>query len=259
MTHNDSILESKLYEWIQKTGFPLEMDVASAFRKVEFDVRQAGIFVDRETNKGRELDVVASDPDSFGIIEVSFVIECKASSNPWVVLTSEDALARFNRIFAFGVLSKDAMAAVVSRQPGKSPWFAKHVSRSDRCGYGLRQAFAGNNDSAYSAAMSAIKGCHDLARRDLGDIPRLTFTFPVIVIDAPLYECSMDNNGELLLSAVDESEFLFSARIPDAVSTCVKIVQRGHLPAFASRMKTLARDTRIEFAKEEQDAFGRLI
>ena len=86
------MLKNKVLDWIKKTGFPLEMEAASAFRSAGFGVRQSFTYTDPQSEKGREIDVLAQDPDWMGVIEISFVLECKASSKPWVVLTSEDAL-----------------------------------------------------------------------------------------------------------------------------------------------------------------------
>lgn len=56
-------MRSKVLEWINKSGFPLEMESAKAFRKAGFDVRQSATLLDLEERKGREIDVLASDPD----------------------------------------------------------------------------------------------------------------------------------------------------------------------------------------------------
>jgi hypothetical protein len=257
--HDDQGLESKVRKWVLQTGFPLEMEAASAFRNAGFEVRQSGTFVDLESNKGREIDVVASDPDWIGIVNISFVIECKASPNPWVVLASQDALANFNRIFAFSILSPDALEACVSRIHGSFSTIKRYIMRPNQGGYGLRQAFGKGDDAAYTAAMSAIKGCHDLARKGSGDFPALTFAFPVIVVDAPLFECTRKDDGKIELSRVQASEFLFSAHVPEPVSTCVKVVHREHLPKFASEMKQLANAIRQEFKKEEETAIRRQV
>lgn len=94
---------TKVLEWLQKTGFPLEMYAASTFRGAGFDVRQSATYADPDCAKGREIDVLAQDPDVLGLVEISFVVECKASLNPWVVLTSDDALSNYNRLFAFAI------------------------------------------------------------------------------------------------------------------------------------------------------------
>jgi hypothetical protein len=257
--HGEQDLESKMRRWLLQTGFPLEMEAASVFRNSGFEVRQSGTFVDLESKKGREIDVVASDPDLIGIVNISFVIECKASPNPWIVLASQDALANFNRLFAFSVLSPDALEACASRLRLSCSAIERYLMRPDKGGYGFRQAFGKGDDAAYTAAMAAIKGCHDLARKGDGDFPVFTFTFPVIVVDAPLFECSRKDDGEIELTRVKVSEFLFSAHVPERVSTCVKVVHREHLPTFASEMKQLADAIRLEFKKEEAMVIGRRI
>jgi len=104
------VLTEKIIEWLKTTGFPLEMEAASAFRAAGFDVRQSATFPDPQSDKGREIDVLAQDPDIIGVIEISFVIECKSSSKPWVVFTSDDALSGYNKLLALGSLQN---------QPGK--------------------------------------------------------------------------------------------------------------------------------------------
>jgi len=79
--HDEQGLNNKVIKWLRETGFPLEMEAAATFRNAGFKVRQSGIFRDPESNKGREIYVVASDPDIIGVIDISFVIECKAAQN----------------------------------------------------------------------------------------------------------------------------------------------------------------------------------
>jgi hypothetical protein len=59
-------------EWLEGEGFPLEMRVAAAFRKTGFDVRQSSFYMDPESGKGREIDVIATDPDYIGLVEIHF-------------------------------------------------------------------------------------------------------------------------------------------------------------------------------------------
>ena len=56
---------------------------------------------------------------------------------------------------------------------------------------------------------------------------------PFIVIDSPLFECSRKQDGELELIEVSNSEFLFSAHIPDYIGCSVKVITKEHLPDFA--------------------------
>ncbi|WP_144030063.1 hypothetical protein [Burkholderia sp. AU16741] len=258
MEHDEQGLNNKVIKWLRETGFPLEMEAAAAFRNAGFEVRQSGTFRDPESNKGREIDVLASDPDIIGVIDISFVIECKATQKPWIVLTAQDALGNFNRMTAFSVLSRDARKALASRFPGLPPELRKYIKRSNKGGYGLRQALGNGDDVAYAAAMSALKGCHDLASKTSTHFPTLTFAFPIIVVDAPLFECSRQDDGEITIERVEISEFLFSAHIPDRLDACIRVVSREKLVEFAREMKKLADVLRREFKKEEDDAFKRL-
>lgn len=248
------MLTEKVLEWLKTTGFPLEMEAASAFRTAGFDVRQSAIFPDPQSDKGREIDVLAQDPDFIGVVEISFVIECKSSSKPWVVFTSDDALSGYNRLSAFGIISSAARNALAERIG--EPLWERYISRPERGGYGFRQALGKESDPAYTAAIGAMKACHGIAQdRVASSIPRLAFAFPIIVIDSPLYECSRKHDGELKLVEVSNSEFLFSAHIPDSIGCCIKVVTREYLPEFAKWAKVLADSIRKQLKDEEVNAF----
>lgn len=249
------MLPEKIIEWLKTTGFPLEMEAASAFRKAGFDVRQSATFPDPQSDKGREIDVLAEDPDYLGVIEISFIIECKSSSKPWVVFTSDDALSNYNRLFAFGVTSSAARSVLADRFTDL-PLLSPYIKRPQRGGYGFRQALGKESDPAYTAAIGVLKACHGVAQdRSSGSIPRFAFAFPVIVIDSPLFECSLMESGELDLKEVKSSEFLFSAHIPDHIGCCIKVITKENLSAFAGWAKKLAGIIREELKNEEANAF----
>lgn len=45
--------------WLDKTGYPLEMSVASTMRQSGFEVRQASMYVEPGSEKARDIDVHA--------------------------------------------------------------------------------------------------------------------------------------------------------------------------------------------------------
>lgn len=124
------MLVKQITDWLNKTGFPLEMEAASAFRDAGFDVRQSATYADPQSDKGREIDVLAMDPDLIGIIDISFVVECKSSTKPWVVFTSDDALRNYNRLFAFirpamcltSLLRRSSLATTTIRPSFEARW-----------------------------------------------------------------------------------------------------------------------------------------
>lgn len=250
----ENVVREKVIEWINRSGFPLEMESARAFRNAGFDVRQSASHLDPEEKKGREIDVLAADPDWLGVVEIYFVLECKSSDKPWVVLAADNALSNYNRAHAFSVVSREAKAAIFSswRKGGE---FKQLLDKSSRCGYGFRQALGGQNDKAYSAAISVLKACAGLvADRHDSNIPRYAFAFPVIVVDTPVFECSLNSDGELNLEEVQESEFLFSAHVPFEISSCIKVVKKDHLNVFADRAKKIATTIREAMMEYESKA-----
>ncbi len=210
-------------DWLEAQGFTLEMRTASAFRAAGFVVRQSSHYIDPETGKGREIDVVASDPNHLGVVDITFIIECKSIKKPWVLLCSPDTVAGYNRFFAFGVLSDktiEAMAARVTELVDKLPWLKK-----DRLvGYGVRQALSGS-DVAYTAGIAVAKACDSWVRRPGKHyVPPYIAAFPVIVVDGPLLQCSLGDDESIEISEVDEGEWLFLAKLPRYFGTCIRLV-----------------------------------
>jgi len=241
----------KVRAWLDTQGYLLEMRTASAFRAAGFDVRQSSHYVDPETGKSREVDVIALDPDVVGIINISFIVECKSSNKPWVLLCSPDTLDGYNRIFAFSVVSDKARKALAGRMSqllDRIPWLRK----SGLIGYSVRQALS-DADIAYAAAVSAAKACDVLTHGVASSYKPYAFAFPVIVIGGPLIRCSLAENGDVQLEEVEEGEFLFAAYLPKYFGTCIRVVTSARLTAFAVEAKRVADHIRAEFKSEEDE------
>jgi hypothetical protein len=244
----------QVLKWLTETGFPLEMAAASAMRQAGFEVRQSATYVDAQSEKGREIDVLARDPDLIGFIELSVVMECKSSSKPWVVLTADDVLQAYNRLRSCGVLSGDTIAALARDGKIKERKIAQYLHWSERCGYGFRQAFAKDADPGYGAAMNVVSACKGVIKELPGssDWPTLAASIPIIVVDSPLFECQLRADGELALTEVDSSAFLFS-HAPNT-SCVVRVIHRDKLKATAEWAISVVNALR-EDLKPEQDKF----
>jgi len=247
---------SKVFDWIKKTGFPLEMDAAAAFKKANFDVVQSFVYQDPQQNKGREVDVIAYDPDWIGVIDISFVLECKSSSKPWVVFTSEDTLSIRSRLLTFAVSSKDAKDIMATHVMNNG--LLKQIIHSQTInGYGFHQALGNKNDKAYAAVIGLAKACTDItATEGTSSYPEFSFAFPVIVIDSPLYECARTEDGELKLTEVEESSFLFSAYLPHKTGCCIRVVKKEKLTDFANKAKNIADEIRHALKPEVDKAMS---
>jgi hypothetical protein len=241
----------KVRDWLQAQGFTLEMHAASAFRAAGFEVRQSSHYIDPETGKGREIDVVARDPDILGIIDITFIVECKSSKKPWVLLCSPDTVVGYNRFFALVALSEKALGVLAGRVTELLPKF-DWLRKGGLIGYGLRQALS-DSDVAYTAAIGLATACDSWIHPPEGAYaPPYSFAFPVMVVDSPILQCSLGHGERIEISEVDTGEFLFVARFPRYFGSCIRVVSLSRLQAFAQEAKIVAGFLRTELKSAEQ-------
>ena len=247
------MLAPKVKEWIEKTGFPLEMEAASAFDREGFEVIQSYIYADSQLEKSREIDVYARDPDVAGVIDIGFVLECKASTKPWVVLKQSTGPVQYNMLHSFALTSQAALDRLVTRI--FKPPIPEYVQAGATAGYGLRQAFADDGESNGAVCLPLLKVGTEIVRNNgVPQLPRHAFCFPALIVSSPLFECTLLANGELSVAEVESSSFLLQAHIPQTVGCKVSIVTRRHLPAFARQARELAQTIRTDW-QFVQDAY----
>lgn len=231
-------LSGKVRTWIEKTGLPLELEATAAFTKVGFDCQHSYVYEDPESKKGREIDVLGRTSDRSGLIQIFVAVECKASSKPWIVLTNR-TLTHGLTTLALGVSLPDSAKALSEADSFRGE-LGQHLRWRDRGGYALKQAFSEDVDGAYAATMGALKAASTLIHHEESTTQRLSFALPVLVVDAPIFECETNENGELALQKVAMSQFFFTALIPHRTRSIVRIVHREALPRLASDLHSLA-------------------
>jgi len=241
----------KVKEWLEKQGYPLEMRVAAAFREAGFDVRQSTYYIDPETSKAREIDVQAVSVTIIGYLDIRFFVECKSGDKPWLLLCSDDTLRGFNRLRAFCGMSEDARKYFATlenwdRLKNTLPWLTKEGVVG---AYSMRQAFSGDLDAAYTAAMNVCKACHNHVGNETSRTANLHFAFPVIVVDQPLIRCMLASDGQIELKEVEQGEFLFTGH---PLYTCIRVTTLAHLAAFAKEAMGVVRVLQEELQHEDR-------
>ena len=249
-------LITETQKWLEDHGFPLEMRTAVEFQTAGFGVEQSRFYVDPDTEKNREIDVEAVLSNFLGLVGVRFIVECKATKKPWVLLSSPDTVSGYGRHYAFAEMTNVAREVLVkhfgdfTRLAQKIPW----INKEGLIGYSLRQAHS-EKDSGYEVASSVAQACRARIRA-YEKSQRIEFIFPVIVTSAPLIQCSLAHDGQLQLEEVEQGEFLFLANKFDA---CIRIVTANHLPAFALEAKNIGDELQKEFKDDgEQIAEARI-
>jgi len=63
-------MKEKILKWLNKQGYPLEMEVASKFLDNDFGVEQSKLYNDPETGTLREIDIVTLKTDWSGFFSI---------------------------------------------------------------------------------------------------------------------------------------------------------------------------------------------
>lgn len=230
-------LPTRLNIWLHKTGLPLELATQAAFRAGGFDVEHSTLYIDPDSGKGREIDVVAwrlsRDAQTF----VQFNVECKASPNPWIVVCDRRHMQIQPHNGMLGTISR---AMSDSKLRLQAVVLHRAVFPLTHGGYILRQAFSGDNDPAYSAAISVVKSTKSL----LDEVPTLQDDFvsvqPVIVVDSKLFECEVGEDGSFALVETDVSCFSFTSVGPASGKITIRIATREGLPKLVQQCEEVA-------------------
>jgi len=235
-----SDLHTKVTKWLNSQGYPLEMLIYKKFYdKSNFKVRHGWYYKDPETDISREIDIVATVQEPLGLAEINFVIECKKTSKPWVLFTSEDAHSGYHRLNSFALISKHARSSLVNALSDEThktkniPWLWKN----GRVGHGIIQALNSSSDVAYKAVLSSVKASIWLQKNSFwqsAEFRKFVLSFPVVVISSPLYESYIDKKGETKLKEINYGFLFFNQQIKNFSGTCVTIVNENHLDKFVN-------------------------
>lgn len=101
--------------------------------------------------------------------------------------------------------------------------------------------------------MSVAKACEYLVRPlDTNRTAPFILAFPVIVIDTPLFECTLQTDGQLQLDEVTHGKFLFVARLPNYFGSCIRIINEGYIQTFSHEARNVAEQFRAILKPEEE-------
>ncbi|WP_430482792.1 hypothetical protein [Rossellomorea marisflavi] len=244
-------LKENLLKDVLKTGFPLEMEISQLFRKSGWQVVNGSYYIDKDEDKGREIDVISTinfdedlDEGLFKEVLFSLVIEIKKTEEkPWVFFTSEttghfDKLLPLDAVLAGFTAPKARLRRILRKN---LPSIHKRIGRNFYVG------FSGNGarDDIYKALSSVVKATqHSLENswaynNESGD--KLVYVFqPVVVIQGGLFEVFLDEDGEHVVEEVDyiQTQFNYlSSNYPSENRKIIHIVKDEYLPQFIDEQR----------------------
>lgn len=252
-------LKNKVQTWIEEQGYPLEMRVANTLIESGFEVRQSLFYIDPESDEAREIDVVGRSTEITDVVDISFVIECKSTSKPWVLFTSENTFVNYNQFFAYCLYSEAGRKRFCRRSTSiqKLGDFLTWFDKKGRNGYAVTEAFTSNVDNTYKAIMSTLKA--SIALKTLGDKEQrnpLIFIFPIIVVDGCLFESYLNNNGKLVVEEIEKGFLHFPRKIGKVTGTTVYVFTLNYLAQFIVEAKRVTAEIKELFADVNWDTYA---
>ena len=214
-------LKTKLLKDINKSGFIDELEIASILRKKGWNVDQNTNFVDIDSGKPREIDIIASTSiiEEGLKINLNLIIEVKKSNKPWIIYTSEFKNYSFHRFTASGILKKfnefvddNFDIKIAENMPN---------SKFDRLGTSYKEAFKDANSPSkiYEALQSCFKATIFNYRPgdpeilppvfDGSETKVIEIYYPLVILNGNLYEAFLDKKGEIDIESKSYIPVLF--------------------------------------------------
>jgi hypothetical protein len=218
-------LTGKVSDWLEASGFALEMRVAREFEKAGFDVSQSSPYNDPITGKLRESDVVArhfSDIDETPVV-IRVFAECKSSiKRPWVLLTTETGMGSVawiahtpttllaDRLFLRFLKSNGKFESIPTFIVPKRLGYHFVSGRFDKASADPDD----DSDKAHKAVVQVTHATRQWIESEHGERPQgeasCAIGLPLIVVGQDLFEGYLSAGGDIQAERV--SEGLLSAQ-----------------------------------------------
>jgi hypothetical protein len=223
-------LEPRLRAWIDTQGYPIELRTAEALRSSSAGWSHGRTYLDPNTGKAREIDLIGYFDRANCAIHVVF--ECKHSRDkPWVVFaTDRKTLTAVG--YAHGVPATPSLREHLKDATMRALLDLRVFRDPERVGFNLVRAHTDNQDAAHQALGTLTAACQALCD-SIGKYGHRVLYVPVVVIDSPLFTCyTSGTTGDYALRQVDTA--VVQCPVPGATPMPVQVLHVGALAAFLS-------------------------
>ena len=250
-------LKEKLSDYIKKeTGYLEELKVGNIFSEAGWDVRHSNYYLDRDEEKGREIDVYASKniifKDSSGkkiYIGLNLVCEVKKSiKKPWVIFSTKKS--RYDSFFGFSLYYENNMKNVLEQKITTKVDRNSSISNFARIGETYCEAFINctkKSSSDYSQIFKSLTSSakaseYFLSMREcnyLGNALRnalytksIEFFEPIVIFDGLMFEAYLNKQNELELDEINHIPVFFNRISPkyDRNNYIIDVITIKELP-----------------------------
>jgi len=209
--------EDFLLEEIKKSGYPLEIEISSILEQNKWFVINNGYYLDKTTNKEREIDITANYPLIKGdtpkiefLCTITLVIECKKSNTySWVFFSRPTVIKLFSlgqyvdyvRVLAFQteVLDHFEKNHYENFDNVASTYAEFKVKKKNK----ITKTEQSQKDEIFTA-VNQLKN-YILYDKDSTRVqfqfPFIRIYYPIIVFDGELFECTIEKGVPKLKKA----------------------------------------------------------
>jgi hypothetical protein len=225
-------------EWMKRSGYPLEFEAAKAFREAGFKVHQGLHYASTSgAEKRREIDVLAvrelmsSTPRPLRMTAL-WVIECKMTQAPWVVLHGDSKGGQWEALGDLPLRPLRTEHVLEVLEPEMDPWILRLPGRA---GFRAVVADAQSKDDPYAAFSQVVSAARTVVAQSGGSIP--TIAVPMVLIGGPLLSMHYSEGAEPVVSTTPWQRLSWTGH-PDGGTAVVDLVSRAGLVDYATRCRT---------------------
>lgn len=246
-------LKNNLSKYIkEKTGYLEELKVGNIFSKAGWDIRHSNYYLDRDEEKGREIDIYASKSnhfqDSLGEkinIRINLVCEVKKSTEkPWIIFSTKKSSS--DNFFGFSVYYENNMKDILEQKIKMKVDRNSSISSFERIGETYCEAFVNNSsrsDSDHSQIFKSLTSStkaseYFLSMRKSNYLldalcPKsIDFFEPIVIFNGRVFEAYLNNQDELELNEINHIPVLFNRISPkyDRYNYLIDVITVKELP-----------------------------
>lgn len=201
-------IKEKLIDWINKTGYPLEIYTESELDKFDFRVTSSEIYQDLENKIFRELDLFATrswDINDYSInLDIHLLIECKKSEKPFILLQNK---SNKHENLSLGEIygSDDSISLIFLTG---SPKVIETPNKFET-GFKLIQGFSTSDETIHKAVNTLLKSFNHFIIKEKeyeNDYYKKenvhSIGIPVLIVDAPLFAMQMNEESEIEIKEI---------------------------------------------------------
>ena len=238
----------------EKTGYLEELKVANIFSKAGWGIRHSNYYLDKDEEKGREIDIFAykselikdDNPKESISIHINLVCEVKKSKNPWIIFSTKKSPS--DNFFGLGIYYEKNMINIIEK---KIEWKSDRnssIGSFEKIGETYCEAFINssskrdsNSSQIFKALTSSTKATeYFLSERKSNIIlnaishKSIEFFEPIIIFKGQMLEAYLNDQDELELNEINHIPIIFNRISPnyDRYGYLVDVVKVEELPNY---------------------------